>query len=818
MEDPYAHLDHFLSICDTFKVNGVTSNAVRLWLFPFSLQGEAAEWLDDLPAGSITTWNQLVQTFLNKYFPPTKMAKLFSDIISFRHKESQQTQTFYNGDDQSVRSMLDAAANGSLFRKTQAEVWEIIGNMAESNIGWPDAKKEKKAGILEVDALPSLNAKIDALTHQMAAMQTSSANQNRGPHKVQVQQSDEQQVFDVDVANFMGNQGRQQYNPYSNTYNPGWKNHPNFSWKAADTTANTSKPVEKKPSFEEIMMKYVAGTETRLQNQEDVNAILAVTRLQADTMEKNTEDEEASELSKEKGLEKAPTQSDSTPTGKKGTNDEEHVSEEVHEVARYLNWSLPFDKIINTKMGELNHTPKPLKPSTEEPPTLELKPLPPHLKYLYLLKNDKLPVICSSSLTGCEEEKLLRVIREHIRAIGWSLADIKGIIPTMCMYKLLMEAEHKTSTQPQRRLNPVMQEFIEVFMDNFSVVGSSFDACLLNLKKVLQRCEESNLVLNLEKCHFMAFQIWKKKLTTAPVIVAPDWNLPFELMCDASDTALGEVLGQKRDKVLHVIYYAIITLSAAQLNYATSEKELLTVVFSLDKFRSYLVGSKVIVHTDHSALKYLMSKKDAKPMLIRWVLLLQEFDLKIVDRKGVENQVADHLSCLEIQGDETQIIHDDFPDEQCIPAEEVSPILSHCHTGPTGGHFGAGRTAAKVLQSGFYWPSLFKDAYTYVLACDACQKVGNISRRHEMPLNNILVCEVFDVWGIDFMGPFPVSKGNKYILVAVNYVSKWVETLACRTNDSMATGEERLLKLNELEELRLDAYENARIYKEKTNK
>ncbi|XP_073124953.1 uncharacterized protein [Henckelia pumila] len=636
----------------------------------------------------------------------------------------------------------DVAANGSLFRKTPAEAWEITGNMAESNIGWPDAKKERKAGVLEVDALTSLNAKIDALTHQMAVMQTSSANQ------VQVQQPDEQQVFEVDAANFMGNKGRQQYNPYSNTYNPGWKNHPNFAWKAADPTANTSKLVEKKPSFEEIMMKYVADTETRLQNQE---AMLQKLETQMNTDAKNTEDEEASDLVKEKELDEAPKQADSMPTGKKadrsikyprgivedvlvkeqlsvdpleicltGTTDEEQVSEEVHEVSRYLDWSLPFDRLINTKMGELNHTPKPLKPSIEEPPTLELKPLPSHLKYLYVLKNDKLPIICSSSLTGCEEEKLLRVIREHIRSIGWSLADLKGISPTMCMHKILMEAEHKTSTQPQRRLNPAMQE----------------------------RCEESNLVLNWEKCHFMvkegivlghkvselgvevdrakleAFKILKEKLTTAPVILAPDWNLPFELMCDASDTALGAVLGKKRDKALHVIYYASITLSAAQLNYATTEKELLAVVFALDKLSLIWWGAK----------------------------------------KGAENQVTDHLSRLENQGAEMQVIHDDFPEEQlfevsnlpwCIPAEEVRSILSHCHTGPTGGHFGAGRTAAKVLQSGFYWPSLFKDAFAYVIACDSCQK---------------------------------------------------------------ATGEERLLQLNELEELRLEAYENARIYKEKTKK
>jgi hypothetical protein len=143
-----------------------------------------------------------------------------------------------------------------------------------------------------------------------------------------------------------------------------------------------------------------------------------------------------------------------------------------------------------------------------------------------------------------------------------------------------------------------------------------------------------------------AFETLKKALTTAPTVQPPDWNLPFEIMCDASDFAVGAILGQRVDKKLNVIHYASKTLDAAQKNYATTEKEFLAIVFACGKFRPHIVDSKVTIHTDHAAIRYLMAKKDAKPRLIRWVLLLQEFDLHIVDRKGAKNPVADNLSRL----------------------------------------------------------------------------------------------------------------------------------------------------------------------------
>ena len=135
---------------------------------------------------------------------------------------------------------------------------------------------------------------------------------------------------------------------------------------------------------------------------------------------------------------------------------------------------------------------------------------------------------------------------------------------------------------------------------------------------------------------------------------------------------IGAVLGQCRDKQHYAISYANKTLTGPQHNYTTTEKELLAVVFAMDKFRSYLVGAKVIVHTDHAALKYLLTKKDANPRLIRWILLLQEFDLEIRDKKGAENYVADHLSKMQIQGPDLQI-NDYLRDDTLLKVTSSSP-------------------------------------------------------------------------------------------------------------------------------------------------
>jgi hypothetical protein len=214
-----------------------------------------------------------------------------------------------------------------------------------------------------------------------------------------------------------------------------------------------------------------------------------------------------------------------------------------------------------------------------------------------------------------------------------------------------------------------------------------------------------------------AFETLKKTLTSTPIIQPPNWSVPFEIMCDASDYAVGAILGQRIGKIPHVIYYASKTLNDAQLNYSTTEKELLAVVFSLDKFRSYLLGSKVLVYIDHAALKYLLSKKDAKSCLIRWILLLQEFDIEIRDKKGSKNVVADHLSRLIVEfSEDTLPISETFPDEQLmhishLPVPWFADIVNYLVTCQMPSHW-TKQDRSKFLAEVkyFFWddPYLFK--------------------------------------------------------------------------------------------------------------
>nr|GEW26762.1 reverse transcriptase domain-containing protein [Tanacetum cinerariifolium] len=469
------------------------------------------------------------------------------------------------------------------------------------------------------------------------------------------------------------------------------------------------------------------------------------------------------------------------------------------------------------------------KSSIEEPLEVELKNLPPPFVYAFLEGGDKFPVIIVKDLSVEEKIALITVLKSHKRAIAWKLSNIKG------GFTIVENEENELILT-----RPVMgwRACIDYLF------GNSFQSCLSNLEKMLKRCEYTNLCLNWEKSHFMfkeglvlghkiskygievdkakvdvitklphpttvkgirsflghagfyrrfikyfskiarpmtrllekdtpfifskecveAFQTLKRKLAKAPILIASDWDMPFELMCDASDFAIGAVLGQRQEKHFRPIHYASKTMTEAESNYTITEKEMLAVVYAFEKFWSYLIMNKSLVYTDHSALKYLFAKKDSKARLLRWVLLLQEFTFKVIDTKGAENLAADHLSRLE---NPYQNVLDPKEIYESFPLKTLN-LVATCGNSST------------------LWFADFTNyhAGNFVVKGMSSQQKSKISQRDKMPQNSIQVIENFDVWGIDFKGPFPSFRGNKYILVAVDYLSKRVEAKALPTNDT----------------------------------
>ncbi|GJZ81960.1 reverse transcriptase domain-containing protein [Tanacetum coccineum] len=333
-----------------------------------------------------------------------------------------------------------------------------------------------------------------------------------------------------------------------------------------------------------------------------------------------------------------------------------------------------------------------IKSSIDDPPELELKDLPSHLEYAFLEGTDKLPVIISKELKDKEKAALLKVLKSHKRAIAWKISNIKGIDPSFCTHKILMEDDFKPAVQHQRRVNPKIHEVI---------------------KKEVIKLLDARLIYPIYDSPWVSPVHYVPKKGGMTV----DENEDNELIPTRAENLAADHLSRLENP-----------------HQGDLEKKEIIKTFPLETL------GMISFHGDSNTPWFAdITNYHAGIFLVKGMLSQQKKKFF----KEVKHYFWDDPYLFRIGADQEI--------RRCVHDQEAVDILTACHNGPTRGHHGANYTAKKVFDSDFYWLTIYRDA-------------------HDM--------------GNDFIGPFPSSRGNKYILVAVDYLSKWVEAKTLPTNDA----------------------------------
>nr|GEX56598.1 reverse transcriptase domain-containing protein [Tanacetum cinerariifolium] len=817
-------------IQQSIKVNGVTDEALRLYLFPHSLTHHATAWFVRLLRNSINTFEQMAKMFLGKYFSPSMVTRLRNEITNFRQRPDE--------------SLFEAWEGGTFMKRRPEECYDLIENMTAHHNDWGTSSQritpdcETCGGPHSFSDCPATvgntqnvyaaevyqRIKETIILRGITREGTNSSKELTKIPQPQVVTTNEFTNFmkanDVILKNMQTNMTsltnsnlelKNKFGQFmkmntssssgSGTLPVNTITNPKEDLKGITTRRGTAYPGPMIPttSSSPVVERETKATKdtvhpTNNESTKDVqpqvflteSPILTSEPVDSPIIEPIASPDKLCELARtplnehcstvllkkfpEKlgdpdkflipceltlhvGKEAITFNLDQTSRCSANHNDMtakridvidmacEEYSQEVLGFSDIIASGSPtpyYDPIVSTTsstltpFGNRNYLPevrkelkiceaKSNKSSIDEPPEVELKDLPPHLEYAFLEGDDKLPVIIAKDLSVEEKTALITVLKPHKRAIAWKLSDIKGMFKR-CMMAIFHDMIEKT---------------MEVFMDDFSVFGNSFQSCLSYLEKMLKRCEDANLCLNWEKSHFMV----KESIVLA-----------------------------------HKIFKEGIKVDKAKVDVITK-------------------------------LPHPTTVKDSKARLLRWVLLLQEFTFKVIDTKGAENLVVDHLSRLEnphqnvfdpkeinksfpleilnlvstrsnssspwcadfanyhagnfvVNGMSSQQKSKFFKDvkhyfwddpflfkicaeqviRRCVHGQEAVDILKDCHYGPTGGHHGPNYTAKKVFDSGFYWPSISVMPRTYskiVTFIDAKERFHKEMRCHKTPSKSV---------------------------------------------------------------------------------
>nr|GEY96956.1 DNA-directed DNA polymerase [Tanacetum cinerariifolium] len=681
-EDPHAHIRYFNKITSTMRVPNVPSSSIKLMLFPFSLKGAAQIWLEKEPPRCILTWDDLVTKFINQLFLPSKTTNLRNEIMRFQQRFDE---SFYEAWDRFNDLLRTRKTNPQL--QLNLLVLLQLKQMSQIVLLAVVPTSTKIVPLQEETFIETTSKRMD----ECLALADLGASINLMPLSVWEGLSLSELIPTC------------------------------MTLELADLSVSKPIGIAKDVSVKVGVFYFPADfVVVDFEPDPRVPLILGRCFLKAG---RALIDVHKGELTLHTTASGNPTPHDDpivsttsptlTPFGDSdfllfeeanaflGLEDDPNSPKINPFYYDPVGDILLLKAILNTKTD---------KSFVDEPPEVELKDLPPHLKYAFLEGDNKLPITIAKELGDEEKSTLIKVLKSHKRAIAWKLSDIQGINPEFFTHKILMEEDYK----PAEKSHFMVKEGI--------VLG--------------HKISKNGIKVDRAKVDVIA-------------------KLPHPTTAKVLDTKGAENLAADHLSRLENPYENV--LDPIEINETFPLETLSMVTFRGDSNAPWFADFENY-HAGNFIVKGMTSQQKNKFFTdVKQYFWDDPFLFKIC-----ANQVI----------------------WRCVHGKEALDILVACHNRPTRGHHGANLTAKKIFDAGFFWPTIYKDAHEFVKNYDSCQRQGKFSQRDEMPQNSIQICKIFDVWGIDSMGPLPSSRGNKYILVVVDYLSKWVKAKALPTNDA----------------------------------